>query len=146
MQGCTQAWGGRGVPSCSPHPNRNFKKSDFVGTILCQTHHKIPWDEQYFIFIYHSSCLPPFTAMSHAGLHPRVGWEGGVPSCSPHPNRNFKKSDFVGTILCLTHHKIPTQIEDIMTWHHFLQIILSETHGEEHKWKWNTKNPLRTLK
>jgi len=31
-----------------------------------------------------------------------VGWEG-KPSCSPHPNRNFKKSVFVGTILNIIH-------------------------------------------
>jgi len=56
-----------------------------------------------YIYVYHSSCLPAFIAISHAGVHPRVGWEGGCQAAVSTQTKILKKSDSVGTILNIIH-------------------------------------------
>jgi len=53
--------------------------------------------------------------------------------CNKYKNEPLATALACTAHLHLAHHKIPTHTEDIMTGHHFLQTILSETHGKAHK-------------
>jgi hypothetical protein len=47
------------------------------------------------IYVYHSSCLPAFIAMSHVGVHPRVGWEGRCAKLQSPPKQKFLKNQIL---------------------------------------------------